>query len=133
MQDKRYLNQVKSLLKAYGEDKKRVYAKENAIKQIDNELDLLQAAWSSNEPTQGSGIIQEDKINKLLDRKMCLLIEVEELKTKHFELRYSLRQLDSKSWAIIYNVWIYGDCTIRKQAKDLYISKSAFIINLSLL
>lgn len=124
MEEKKYSYKVKELLKEYGADRKTIYAKENAIKEINSQLDMLQAGWSSSEPTQGGGTSQEDKVIKLLDRKKILENEVNQLRADNFELRYALRQLDTTSKMIIFNVWIDQTYSIRQQARKLYLAKS---------
>lgn len=124
MEQKQYSYKVKELLKEYGADRKTIYAKENAIKEINSQLDMLQAGWSSSEPTQGGGTSQEDKIIKLLDKKKILENEVNQLRADNFELRYALRQLDTTSKMIILNIWINQTYSIRQQARILYLAKS---------
>lgn len=124
MQKKNNYNQVKKILIDYGEDKKRIYIKGNAIKNLDNKLDMLQAGWSSSEPTQGGGTSQEDKVIKLLDKKKILEKEIEDIRSNNYELKYAIKQLDNTSKVIIYNVWINRTHTMRQQAKELYMSKS---------
>lgn len=119
------LKKVKELLNVYSIDKKTIGDKREHIKNINNQLITIKTCLDEKECLNNGNLDNENKINELIDKKINLEKDIKNIEKKYILLEEAINNLDDCKKEIIENIWVYHYFTIREQAENMYLSKSA--------